>query len=222
MFAESDLNAFVSTSARLVGAAVSASWSRCRLTVVALLATALVAVFLAGCGSEMSLGRDLDKKGDLAGAVTVYERVLAKAPGDVDALSGLAVDLMLLGKYSEALPIQEKVVTINPKDVQTRIELAFNYLNHQGQPAKAVDYLRQAVILEPSAKNLTFLAQALIQAGDLTVAEQTLHRALVADPKYPHEYIVLLSFLDSQGRTDDAAKLREQARANGVDVTSVK
>ncbi len=47
----------------------------------------------------------------------------------------------LLGRHDEALALQERVVALDPKDVQTRIELGFNYLNHQKRAADAVRVL---------------------------------------------------------------------------------
>jgi Tfp pilus assembly protein PilF len=132
-------------------------------------------------------------------------------------LEALGSDLMLLGKFNEALPVQEKVVTLDAKDAQTRVELGFNYLNHQSQPAKAVEVLRQAATIQATAKNLTFLGQALIQAGDLAGAEESLNRALKADPKYAHSYVVLIGLLQKQNRVGDVAQVRAQALQQGVD-----
>ena len=165
------------------------------------------------------MAQSLDRKGDVKDAIAAYLAVLRDDQDNLEALRGLALDYLFLNDFTEALPVQEKIVALDPKDAQTRVELAFNYLNHQKEPAKAVEYLTQAVVLEPSAKNLTFLGQAQIVAADLSGAEQTLGKALKTDPKYPHSYIVLLSLLESQKRNSDVAKLRERAHSNGVDLS---
>ena len=190
-----------------------------QLTVLPAVLVALVMLMVAACGGPLDEARSLEKAGDLEGAVTIYQRIIAEDSEDLDALTGLAVDLLQLKRYDEALLIQEKVAALDKTDVLTRVELAFNYLNHQDQPEKAVRYLTEAVALDPSAKNLTFLAQAQIRAGDAGGGELSLRSALDDDPKYPHAYLVLLSLFDSQGRADDAVKLREQAQVNGVDVS---
>jgi tetratricopeptide (TPR) repeat protein len=186
---------------------------------IALMTFLLVAVGSGACTSSLAEARAFEKKGDLEGAVAFYGSILAKSPKDLGALNGLAFDLLQLKRYDEALRVQETIVALDPKDALTRVELAFNYLNHHEQPAEAVQYLTQAVALEPSAKNLTFLAQAQIEAGDPAGAEASLQTALKTDPKYPHTYVVFLSFLDSRDRTGEAAVLRERARLNGVDLT---
>ena len=71
--------------------------------------------------------------------------------------------------------------------------------------------------IQATAKNLTFLGQALIQAGDLTGAEESLNKALKADPKYAHSYEVLIGLFLKQNRTDDAARVRAQALQQGID-----
>ena len=187
------------------------------LSLLALLV--LIMVIVSACSSPLDEARALEKAGDLEGAVALYTQILADDPKDLEALTGLAVDLLQLKRYDEALPVQEVIVALDAKDALTRVELAFNYLNHQDRPDKAVRYLNEAVALEPTPKNLTFLGQAQIQAGDPEGAERSLRRSLLDDPKYPHAYVVLLSLLDSQGRAGDAADLREQARLNAVDLS---
>jgi Tfp pilus assembly protein PilF len=182
-----------------------------------MIALMVVAVILTSCGSLAAEAQSLENKGDLKGAVAVYREALRHDPNDVNVLAHLGSDLMLLGNFDEALPIQERVVALDPKDVQTRVELAFNYLNHQNQPAKAVQHLTQAVAVDPSAKNLTFLAQAQIKAGDSAGAEKNLDMALKTDPKYGFSYVVLIGLLQTQHRTDEAAQVRAQALQQGVD-----
>jgi len=194
---------------------------RRRRTCCLLVALILGAGLLAGCSNIAAKAQSLDGKGDLAGASALYQEALKQHPNDIKILTPLAADLMLLGKYDEALPIQERVVALNPKDVQTRIELAFNYLNHQNQPAKALQHLTQAVAADPSAKNLTFMAQAQIQAGDSAGAEKSLGKAMKTDPKYAFSYVVLTELLQKQHRTDEAAQVRAQALQQGIDPKSL-
>ncbi|MBN1321822.1 MAG: tetratricopeptide repeat protein [Thermoleophilia bacterium] len=186
-----------------------------------LLALALIAgVCLAagGCKDAMAEARALESEGDLDGAVALYKDLLKKEPDNGEALSAAAVDLLLLGRFDEALPLQERVVSLDPDDVQTRIELGFNYLNHQGRPTDAVRVLTEAVLLEPGAKNKTFLAQALLAAGDATAGEQRLREAIEMDAGYGHSYSVLVGLLEAQGRAEEAASIIEQASVHGVTV----
>jgi tetratricopeptide (TPR) repeat protein len=194
---------------------------RCSVVVVFLLLVVTL-IIVAGCANPLSEAGALEKKGDLEGAVALYREILANSPKDLRALSGLEVDLLQMQRYDEALPVQEAIVALDPKDALTRVELAFNYLNHQGQPAKAVQYLTEAVALDPSAKNLSFLAQAQTAAGHAQKAEQTLRKAIATDKTYPYAYELLLAMLKGQGRASEAAGLREAAKSAGVVIVADK
>ncbi len=176
----------------------------------------MVGAVCLGCGDDLGDARDLEKAGDWEGALAVYQRVLTERPDDVKAFSGAAVALMVLQRYEEALAYQEQVVAADPSDGQTRIELGFNYLNHQDRPSDAARVFEEAVALEPTAKNLTFLAQAQKGAGDLQSAESTLRKAIEADPTYGYAYGQLVDLLSDQGRADEATQVEEEARALGV------
>lgn len=178
----------------------------------------LLGSFALGCGGQLDVAQGLDAKGDLAGAVQVYGGILEEHPNDLTVLNAMALDLLLLQRYDEALEVQEKIVALDAEDAQTRVELAFNYLNHQDDPGKAVVYLEQAAALDPSAKILTFLAQAQREDGKLDSAEDSLRRAISNDARYPHAYIVLIGLLEERGLTAEAAAVRQAAAAAGVEV----
>lgn len=189
---------------------------------VVLLAVALVAVVLlaaGACGDVMAEARALEDRGDLEGAVVLYEQILEEQPDDLSALSAAAVDLLLLGLFDEALPLQERVRALDPDEIQIRIELAFNYLNHQGRAGDAVRVFEEAVALEPGAKHMTYLAQALMEAGNTAESERSLREAIEMDAGYGHSYSVLVRLLRAQGRAEEAAVIVEQASLHGITVT---
>jgi tetratricopeptide (TPR) repeat protein len=171
-----------------------------------------------GCSDAQTDAQALIQKGDLAGAEGIYRQVLKADEDDVNALNGLAMTLMLQHKYDEALPLQERVIAADPSDVQTRIELGFNYLNHQNRSDDAVRVLAEAVALDGSAKNLTFLAQAQEIAGKIVEAELTLRRALQVDPQYAYSYIILIRLLEKDLRHSEADAVRALAAQNGVEI----
>jgi len=184
-----------------------------------ILALSLLVVWIAGCSNTLAEADALAAGGDLEGAEALYREVLALNPEDVDALGGLAVALSLQHKHAEALAVQEQVVEADPTDALTRVELGFNYLNHEDRPGDAVVVLSEAVTLDGSAKNLTFLAQAQAAAGQIENAETSLGRALEADPLYEHAYQVLVRLLEDEGRTEEAGRVIEQAASHGITVT---
>jgi protein O-GlcNAc transferase len=175
-----------------------------------------------GCSDAQATADALVKRGDLAGAEAIYSELVATNSTDIDALNGLAMTLMLEHRFDEALPLEERVIAADPKDVQTRVELGFNYLNHQGRPDDAVRVLKEAVVLDGSAKNLTFLAQAQATAGKTDEAEQTLRLALTADPEYAYSYTTLVGLLEKNLRYADAAAVRDLAAQHGVKIETTQ
>ncbi len=187
------------------------------LLVTALVTLLAVALLLAGCGEALvAQAYEAEKAGDLHTAVELYQRQLERKADDRAAIKGLAVDLFLLRDFDSALPFQEKAVALYPADVQLKVELAFNYLNHQDRPDRAVAVLAEAVAHEPSAKILTFLAQAQMAAGKPADAEASLRAAITKEPQWERAYVLLIRLLEQQGRLEDAAGVRQAADAAGV------
>ena len=190
---------------------------RVRFSWMALILLLAVSV-LVGCDDPMGDALALEKDGDWEGALVIYQRVLAEDPTDLEALSGMATGLWLLGRYDQALPFQLKVVSVDAEDVQTRVELAFNYVNYQDRAADAVNVLQEAVFIDRSARLLTYLGQAQREAGDLKAAESSFAEAIAVDATYGYAYFQLTRLLETQGRTEDAATVVESAERNGVEL----
>jgi tetratricopeptide (TPR) repeat protein len=174
------------------------------------------AMILASCSDRLAQAQEAEDAGDTETAIRLYEEHLQEHPDDLEALEGMAVDLYLSGDFDGALPYQERVVALDPGNVQTRIELGFNYLNHQNEPQKAATVMAEAAELDPSAKVLAFFAQAAIGAGMIDKAEEVLRRAIAAEPEYAHSYVVLVALLEEQGLGDEAAEVRAAAESAGV------
>jgi Tfp pilus assembly protein PilF len=176
-------------------------------------------VSLAGCSDKLDAARDLENQGDVEGALEVYAQILKEDPQNLEALNGTVYWLLMSKRYDEALPLQERLAQLEPEKVDIRIELGFNYLNHQSRPADAVKAFGDAVRLDPSAKNRCFLAQAQEAAGDPPGAEQVLKQAIAAQPDYAYSYQLLAGLLQRQGRNQEAADLIKSAASLGIDVT---
>src|ERR1700756_5184297 len=54
------------------------------------------------------------KNGDMA--INAYQQVLAKNPGDLTAIRGIAAVYLNIGKLDEAKAWQQKVLAVDPKD----------------------------------------------------------------------------------------------------------
>jgi tetratricopeptide (TPR) repeat protein len=192
-----------------------------RIALFALL-VAIAALALAGCSDPIGDAEALAAGGDTEGAEAIYREVLTSDPENLEALSGLAVGLALQGRFDEALPFQERVVEADLTDAQTRIELGFNYLNHQNRSDDAVRVLGEAADLDMTPRNMTFLAQAQAVAGDIEGAERTLTDAIELDPQYAYSYMVLTDLLEDNQRDEDAAKVRDLATSRGVSIETTQ
>jgi tetratricopeptide (TPR) repeat protein len=174
---------------------------------------------LAGCGDRLNEAHALEQRGDLTGALQVYTEIIGSEPDDQAAIEGAAVCLFALRRFDEALVLEEKLATLDPTNAQIRVELGFNYLNHQDRPGDAVRVLAEAAELEPSAKNLCFLAQAHVAAGDAGMAEQVLREAIDMEPDYAYSYRLLIGLLQGQGRIEEADEVAKLADSRGLVLT---
>ena len=183
---------------------------------VVLVVLAFVVLSASACSNPLSEAQQAEQAGDVSSAATLYQEWLKTHPDDLTAIKALAGIFYVERKWDEALPLQEKAVSLDRKEAQIRVELGFNYLSHQSKPADAVRVLQEAAALEPTAKYLAFLAQAQLAVGDDKGAEKTLRTALGTDKSYPHTYTLLLTLLERQGRVAEATELRSAAEAAGV------
>ena len=201
----------------------SGAWLTPAWPVVALItAGVLLGALLCGCSDGLAAARSLEEQGDLMGAVQAYDLILEKNPDNIGALSGLAVALLLMQEYDRALPVQERLVALDQEDVQMRVELGFNYLNHQKRAEDAVRVLGEATTLDPTAQHMTFLAQAQVASGDTRSAEATLRHAVDVDPGYGRSYSMLSGLLVDAGRVQDASAVLLLAEARGLQIEGAR
>jgi Tfp pilus assembly protein PilF len=202
--------------------AVGGSWRHTACALVVLLLLAFVVLSASACSNSLSEAQKAEQAGDVSSATTLYQEWLKTHPDDLTAIKALAGIFYVERKWDEALPFQEKAVALDPREAQIRVELGFNYLNHQSKPAEAVRVLQEATVLEPTAKYLAFLAQAQLAVRDDQGAEKTLRTALATDKSYPHTYTLLIPLLERQGRAAEATELRSAAEAAGVALQTVE
>ena len=174
---------------------------------------------LSGCSNQVSDAATLAQKGDVSDACVAYQQILKDQPHNREALDGAAVCLFELKRYDEALVLEERLASLDPKDAQIRVELGFNYLNHQSRPADAEKALGEAAKLDPSAKNLCFLSQAEVATWNFSSAEKSLRQAITTQPDYSYSYELLSRLLKDQGRIWEAEQVIQQAASRGVNIT---
>ena len=128
---------------------------------------------------------------------------------DVPAIDGYrlmdeALDLEKNEKYSEALEVWRKAVTLEPDDARVQSDIAANlYLS--GNTDEAIEHIREAVRLSPgNAQNHYYLGSFLLKQGHPVDAMPELERALVLNPKFPSGEVTLASAYSALGKPADA------------------
>ncbi len=125
--------------------------------------------------------------GRLADAVRIYQAILARSPGDADAMAGLGVAALDGGKPEIARPLLAEAARRKPGDALIHNNLA-NAAKAAGDEAAAATSYRRAVALVPSrAELVTNLAGGL--AGPPAIAWG--RRAVGLAPADPDAWFVL-------------------------------
>jgi tetratricopeptide (TPR) repeat protein len=105
------------------------------------------------------------------------KEILAKDPNNHQALNALGYTLAdRTDRYQEALELIKKAVELKPGDPFYIDSLGWVYYR-LGQLDKAVDYLRQAVVIRPDVELLTHLGEVLWQQGKHDEAKQVWQQA---------------------------------------------
>jgi protein O-mannosyl-transferase len=112
-----------------------------------------------------SLGRALERKGDLPGALTCYAKSLSIAPWFTQAHVNAGNALAGLNRPAEALPHFEQVLDVDPGNARTRSNYG-TILYRTGRNADGIAQLRQAVQRDPTLADAQFnLGAALAMEG---------------------------------------------------------
>src|SRR5438270_848037 len=129
--------------------------------IVLLLAVALWARPLAAQDSAAFYrqGVDLQRAGDLAGAVEAYRKSLAGDPDNIAAHSNLGAALAGLGRYDDAIPEYEKAIASAPETVRPVLQrnLALAYFK-SGRLQEAEPILAALYRASPANHEIALLA----------------------------------------------------------------
>lgn len=120
---------------------------------------------------------------DFTGALSLAERARTVAPLFVDPMAVQIDALVELGRYDDALPLAQEMVSLRP-NVSSLPRLSY-VLELMGDPDGALDTMQQAVASGGSrgadgAYVLTLLGDLHLQAGRLDPADDAYARALAA------------------------------------------
>ncbi len=132
----------------------------------------------------------LQQNGNTGGATDLFEAVLTRSPGNIEALSGLAYCYLDRGSKGQAIAHFRRALKVNPSYGPAIIGLAETY-KAQGQKDQALTWYKKYLSMNPSGRHATMakrnieqLEQALGSAastGDSPPAEKP------AEPTAPPE-----------------------------------
>jgi len=126
-----------------------------------------LAVALATCGGSLSIRAQLaERRGDIKGAIALWDEALARVPDDVDAHETLARLTALSGDHERALTHLRAVLALNPFRVGSHIAMA-DMAASRGEPEEARQHLRQALEQIPHSNALHRAAATLGIPDDL-------------------------------------------------------
>ena len=108
---------------------------------------------------------EMQKAGDLIGAIDAYKTALSIDATRVDALSNLGAAYVHLGQFDDAIAQYDAALNIEPSNATVRLNLALAYYK-SGRPNEAIRPLKIVVATNPDAKNAyLILADCYLQTG---------------------------------------------------------
>jgi predicted O-linked N-acetylglucosamine transferase (SPINDLY family) len=142
--------------------------------------------------------------GRLGEAEAIYRQILSAQPNQPDALHGLGIIAMQVGKLDLAVNLLSQAVAAAPAAPHFRSNLGLA-LTQVGRLDEAIDTLRQAVQLQPDlADAQNNLGNALRRAGRIDEAIAALRYAIGFNPRSAEAHCNLASCLRATGKFADA------------------
>src|SRR5579872_2699274 len=134
-----------------------------------------LALLLSSASADAMAGQDFDrlfsramelqKAGDLLGAIDAYRSALTVSPDRADALSNLGAAYAQLGQFDDAVKQYDAALKLDPENTQIRMNLALAYYK-SARPNQAVPQLKRVLSSDPDAKPAyLILADCYLQTG---------------------------------------------------------
>ena len=137
----------------------------------------------AQAGRFYASAKDAEARGDLDGAIHVYETLLKTSPRLARAYNNLGALYMRQHQYRKAIETLQTGLKLDPKMSSARALLGLS-LYEMGEYASARPQLEKALVGNPQDRQAElFLANSLIKLGDLESAATHLQQVSARDPK---------------------------------------
>jgi protein O-mannosyl-transferase len=161
--------------------------------------------------AHTNLGRELQKRGQLAEAIEHFQAAIQIDPQFAEAHCGLASALAGTGKREEAINECQLALKYQPSNVQAHNDLA-GLLLGEGQLAAAIEHCEQALKFNRDyAEAHTNLGIALSASGQLDEAITHIRRSIRLAPQNAETYNSLANALVKSHRPQEAIAQYQQA-----------
>lgn len=156
-------------------------------------------------GVERLRGKALYLKAKFESADAAFQKAIAQAPNDKEAIQLRGVTLFRIGKTTDAIPLLERshenLTTLN---LDGAYVLALCYLNvHRFDDARR--YFASLYRLQPdSAAAYLLLARMLIRWQNSPAAEEMAQKAIALNPRLPEAHLLVGQVALGQGLLDKA------------------
>jgi tetratricopeptide (TPR) repeat protein len=135
-------------------------------------------------------------------SVDAYNHGLQLRPHSASGMAGLAQTYVKMGRDAEAQALLQKVVDANPKDANS-LQLA-GELMLNSDPNRALDLLRRADAIAPSAHTDLLIAHAFDRLNQPEESARYLNRAKARAPRDPDVLRAVAGQYRDQGKYDEA------------------
>ena len=164
--------------------------------------------------SHYNLGKLHSIQDNYEPARTAFEAALRIDPAYLEALDGLGFALEALGDDAGAIAKYQEAIRLNEerggKFAAAHVNLSA-YYNRTGEPAKALEYARKAIALDPTSDRAFFQkAKADEREGRLNDAVAALNAAISYNSRVASYYYVLAGVYRQLGRTVESRTALEQ------------
>jgi tetratricopeptide (TPR) repeat protein len=159
------------------------------------------------------LGKLFSMQDNWQAARKQFEDAIRLQPDYVEAIDALGFAQEALDDDSGAVQTYQKAIALNEqrhgKFVSAHVNLSA-YYNRTGQPAKALDYARKALELDPKSDSAWFqMARADDRQGQLQAAADSLNHAISLNPRSSSYYYVLSGVYRRLGNLNESKKALE-------------
>lgn len=159
---------------------------------------------------RLSLGTNLYLAGDYEGAANEIKRAIALSPGDARAHTQLAMIFDYIADQSNALTEFRRAEELNPSDPDIHLLFA-EALMHSGNISDGINEYRRAIGICATARSLSGLAEALLQANDKAGSLKAARQAVSIDPGSSRAQVALTNALLQSGDAQSAIRTARQA-----------